>query len=303
MGNANGSLNGAGMPTSMCIPDGANELARPLGEAVQVHRNTAPEVYQAICKVAKEISREGIAKGRRNEQQGYGFRGIDDIMNALSALLAGAELLILPRMVGRTQEERLSASQKVLFYVVVHAEFDFVSARDGSTHTVTMYGEAMDSADKATNKAMSAAYKYACLQVFCIPTEAMPDADATTEQPASKPQPAPRPAPARADRPEPIIDTGGHPMGTAAAAQYVGQQKIEKLQAKVPNWRTVGDVIRDHTTLRTEVGENDYYSALKPYGYRTQEELFAAVRSNRKGSMQHALAVFEDAQQLAAKVA
>jgi hypothetical protein len=40
----------------------------------------------------------------------------------------------------------------------------------------------MDSADKATNKAMSAAYKYACLQTFCIPTEGDNDADATTHQ-------------------------------------------------------------------------------------------------------------------------
>jgi len=69
-----------------------------------------------------------------------------------------------------------------------------VSCRDGSLHTVTMFGEAMDSADKATNKAMSAAYKYACLQAFCIPTEGMmPDADATTPQPLPKTPAAPVP--------------------------------------------------------------------------------------------------------------
>jgi hypothetical protein len=36
----------------------------------------------------------------------------------------------------------------------------------------------MDSADKATNKAMSAAYKYLALLVFCIPTEASAETDA-----------------------------------------------------------------------------------------------------------------------------
>ena len=40
----------------------------------------------------------------------------------------------------------------------------------------------MDSGDKATNKAMSAAYKYAALQTFCIPTEGDNDADATTHE-------------------------------------------------------------------------------------------------------------------------
>lgn len=150
-----------------------------------------PDVYRAICQVQKAISKDGISKGSRNQQQGYSFRGIDDIMNALSALLAGADLCILPKMLSRSQEERVTAKGGTLFYVVVQADFEFVSAIDGSRHTVTMFGEAMDSADKATNKAMSAAYKYACLQVFCIPTEGMaPDADATTHQPAPKHTPA-----------------------------------------------------------------------------------------------------------------
>ena len=70
-----------------------------------------------------------------------------------------------------------------MFYVVVKAEFDFVSTEDGSIHTVTTYGEAMDSGDKATNKAMSIAYKYAAFQAFCIPTEETAiDADAEVHQ-------------------------------------------------------------------------------------------------------------------------
>jgi hypothetical protein len=157
-----------------------------------------PEVYQAICKVQKELSRDGIAKNRKNQQQGYNFRGIDDVYNSISALLAGADLCILPRMAERTQEERVTQKGGTLFYVTVRADFDFVSAKDGSKHTVTMYGEAMDSADKATNKAMSAAYKYACMQVFCIPTEGMEDADGTTPTPAPKPALVkPQPAVAR----------------------------------------------------------------------------------------------------------
>jgi len=66
---------------------------------------------------------------------------------------------------------------------VVQVEFDLVCAEDGSKHTIATIGEAMDSADKATNKAMSAAYKYACIQAFCIPTEGDNDADATTHEP------------------------------------------------------------------------------------------------------------------------
>lgn len=135
-------------------------------------------VYQAINAVQADLAKEGIGKDRKNEQQGYKFRGIDDVYNALAPLLAKHQLCILPRCISRECLERTNAKGTALFYVTVEAEFDFVSAVDGSKHTVRTFGEAMDSADKATNKAMSAAYKYAAFQAFAIPTEGDNDADA-----------------------------------------------------------------------------------------------------------------------------
>lgn len=140
------------------------------------------KVYKAIANVAAALSKEGIGKGRRNQQQGYQFRGIDDVYNALASVLAANDLVILPRMVSRESVERQTKNGGALFYVTVEAEFDFVSAEDGSKHTVKTFGEAMDSGDKATNKAMSAAYKYCAMQTFCIPTEGDNDADATTHE-------------------------------------------------------------------------------------------------------------------------
>ncbi|PLR52380.1 ERF family protein [Chimaeribacter arupi] len=132
---------------------------------------TVKKVYQAISAVAKDMAAVGISKDRRNQQQGFNFRGIDQVYNALAPMLAKHNLVILPRITERTVTERATQKGGVLFYVVVRAEFDFVSTEDSSTHTVTTYGEAMDSGDKATNKAMSIAYKYAAFQAFCIPTE------------------------------------------------------------------------------------------------------------------------------------
>ena len=143
---------------------------------------TGPGVYRCIARVSGEIAKEGIAKSRSNQQQGYKFRGIDEVYNALAPLLAKHGLVILPRMLSRELTERQAKGGGALFNVVVEAEFDFVCAEDGSTHTVRMFGEAMDSADKATNKAMSAAYKYAAFQTFCIPTEGDNDADSHTPQ-------------------------------------------------------------------------------------------------------------------------
>ncbi|MGY9707371.1 ERF family protein [Citrobacter freundii] len=137
------------------------------------------KVYSAISAVAKEMATNGISKDRRNQQQGFNFRGIDQVYNALAPALVNHGLLILPRITERSVTERTTQKGGVLFYVVVKAEFDFVSTEDGSIHTVTTYGEAMDSGDKATNKAMSIAYKYAAFQAFCIPTEETAiDADA-----------------------------------------------------------------------------------------------------------------------------
>lgn len=129
------------------------------------------EVYKAISNVAKELAETGIKKGSENKQQGFMFRGIDAVYNALAPSLVKHGLLILPRMISRAATERTTQRGGVLIYVTVKAEFDFVSVTDGSKHTVVTYGEAMDSGDKATNKAMSIAYKYAAFQAFCIPTE------------------------------------------------------------------------------------------------------------------------------------
>lgn len=155
---------------------------------------TAPAVYGAICDVMAEVAHEGISKDRKNTQQGYNFRGIDDVYNALCPILAKHRLAILPRLASVERAERKSNSGGLLYLTYVTVDFDFVSAVDGSKHTITAPGEAMDSADKSTNKAMSAAYKYACMQAFSIPTEGDNDADATTHYTTPSAPQSPMPA-------------------------------------------------------------------------------------------------------------
>ena len=124
------------------------------------------KVYQAINKVQAELAKQGIGKGRKNQAQGYQFRSIDDVYNVLSSILAENNLCVLPRILSRDLRLAETKSGGSMHYVVVEAEFDFVSSEDGTKHTVRSYGEAMDSGDKATNKAMSAAHKYAMLMAF-----------------------------------------------------------------------------------------------------------------------------------------
>jgi hypothetical protein len=156
----------------------------------RAEKNTAPSVpgvYRCIANISRAIAKDGIGKDRSNQQQGYKFRGVDDLLNALAPLLPEHGLVILPKVIGRETVERASKSGGALFSTVLNVEFDFVCVADGSTHTVRVVGEAMDSADKSCSKAMSAAYKYCCFQTFCIPTEGENDADATTHDVAAQP--------------------------------------------------------------------------------------------------------------------
>lgn len=176
------------------------------------------EVYKAITAVQGDLAKTGISKDGVNTAQNYKFRGIDQVYGALAPLLAKHGLCVIPRVIDRTMHERVTIKEyngqkkeSVLFYVTVHAEFDFVSAKDGSKHTAATYGEAMDSGDKATNKAMSAAYKYAAFMTFAIPTEGDNDADAATHdvEPAKPAKPRYRITDEQRDELATLIDSYG----------------------------------------------------------------------------------------------
>jgi hypothetical protein len=144
------------------------------------------EVYKAIAAIIGEMSKEGIGKDSTNQQQRWNFRGIDAVYNALAPKLANHQLMIIPRVLSREVTERQTRNGGNMFYVVVDCEFDFISAKDGSKHTARIFGEAMDSGDKATNKAMSIALKYAAFQTFFIPTEVnTQDADSNSYETVS----------------------------------------------------------------------------------------------------------------------
>jgi hypothetical protein len=146
----------------------SNEKVTPFGA-------TGPQIYTAITNVMKEIG--AIGKTSKNTQQGFMFRGIDAVMNAINPALIKNGIFIVPEILEQTREERQTKSGNNLIYSVCKIKYTFY-AQDGSSVEAVVIGEGMDSGDKATNKAMSIAFKYACFQVFCIPTEEMVDPDA-----------------------------------------------------------------------------------------------------------------------------
>lgn len=146
-----------------------------------------PMIYPAMQKLVEEIG--SIGKTRKNPQQGYNFRGIDDCLNNLQPALLKARVFLVPRIVEMSREERASKSGGVLIYTTVKGEYDFVSSEDGSKVTAITFGEGMDSSDKSLNKAMSGALKYAIIQTLSIPTEELIDSERDTHEPAAKASP------------------------------------------------------------------------------------------------------------------
>lgn len=128
-------------------------------------------IYTAINAISADIlGIGGISKEKLNQQQNYKFRGIDDVLNALAPLFVRHKVIARPRVTNKNMVERESSSGKALFFSYIDMEIEFISVEDGSSMTVSFAGEGQDSGDKATNKAMSAAYKYASILTFCIPT-------------------------------------------------------------------------------------------------------------------------------------
>ncbi len=135
------------------------------------------EIYKRLIAINKDV--RAIDKSRKNQQQGFVFRGIDDIMNELHASFAAHGVIILPRCIESVVDEGTTSRGGVMYRVRLTCEYTFV-ADDGSSVTASAIGEAMDSGDKAHNKAMSIALKYILLQMFLIPTKEDKDPDAIT---------------------------------------------------------------------------------------------------------------------------
>ena len=128
------------------------------------------KIFKAIPAIMDEIGH--IGKDNKNQQQGFMFRGIDQVMNTMKPLLAKHGVFVVPEVIDTKREERQTKSGGTLIYTIHNVDFHFF-ADDGSQVCACVVGEGMDSADKSSNKAMAVAFKYACFQVFCIPTEEM----------------------------------------------------------------------------------------------------------------------------------
>lgn len=166
-------------PTAFCpLPSGTfpDGLPRPV-----------PAIYPAMVKVLQAV--DAVGKTRTNEQQKYKFRGIDDILNAVHPALSEAGIFLAPtvidRHLDRTEKDKPGQGMQITWHCVLTVCHRFY-AGDGSYVEVTTVGTGMDTSDKASNKALSAAFKYALVEAFSIPTVDLDDDEQTQSGPAPR---------------------------------------------------------------------------------------------------------------------
>lgn len=189
----------------------------------------AGKIYEQIPKIMADVP--AIAKDNFNAGQKYKFRGIDDIYNALQSVLARHGVFCVPRVIWERTEERITKSGTALIYRILKIKYRFY-ADDGSFFDAIVVGEGMDSGDKAGNKAMSAAQKYAFLQVFSIPTEEQKDSENESHQLKPKESPAREAAPkaeaAYQPTPAPIVEPVAYNSTLTPDRAWLHQQLLER---------------------------------------------------------------------------
>jgi ERF superfamily protein len=145
-------------------------------------------IYERMVAILAELP--AIGKNQKNMQQNFMFRGHDDVLNALNPLLAKHGVFVVPQVLERIVGQRTTSKGSVMFEVNLCVEYVFYGLA-GDYVRASAWGEGTDMGDKATNKAMTMAFKNVLNQAFAISTEEMIDSDAhTPEHSVGEPKPA-----------------------------------------------------------------------------------------------------------------
>lgn len=186
----------------------------------------APLIYGRMADILAAVT--PIGKGRKNKEQGYQYRGIDDIYNEMHDLFAAARVFVTCAALELNRSVRPTAKGGTMNVVDGRFMIRFTT-EDGSFVEFPVGGEAQDSGDKATNKAASAALKYAIMQTFLIPTAEVKDSEADAEEPAA---PLAPPRPPVAPREEPL-DLHAAPRPAPAVLPPASPAEVERCREAI----------------------------------------------------------------------
>lgn len=225
---------------------------------------STPKIFEAMAQIMAEIT--CINKSRINEHFRYKFRGIDDVYNELHALFAKHQVFTTSTVVSERCYPRTNAKGNEELNRVLQMRYTFHTA-DGSSITTETVGEGQDIGDKAANKAMASAHKYALLQVFCIPTEEQKDSEYDSQPPSrqaptppagTKQMPKQQAAPPPAPTPAPLKKTVAELVADRAwlAAKFPFSMMIYRGEDLVQWTGTWAELGAENPPVRTKSGKD-----------------------------------------------
>lgn len=201
-------------------------------------KTDAPKIYSLMGEAMRRIS--AVGKDSVNKTQGFKYRGIDAVMNALYPVMSDLGLFIVPEVLEQTREERTTTKsvwdndqkknvekKSTLLYSLLKIRYTMY-AKDGSNVSAVVIGEGMDSGDKASNKAMAVGLKYACFQMFMIPTEEMANDDPDRESHEIDPKvsnPTATPAPKAPKKDPPATVTQAEKLPGNPVLEYLAKER------------------------------------------------------------------------------
>lgn len=237
------------------------------------------KIYETINNVMGEIG--SIGKNKRS-QQGFNYRGVDDVMNALAPAFIKYKLFVVPQVLEQNREERSTTRGGMLIYSICKILYTFY-AEDGSHVEVVTIGEGMDSGDKATNKAMAIAFKYACFQIFCIPTEEMADPDAEGHKVEPKGKEKPKQLPKESLAPV----TAGKTSAEKESVKRIIPEEMNAVRALIEKYSSMGVKIEKILKMYqikdlSEMSQEQYTDCMKKLKLYEKEEP-AHEQSNPNG--------------------
>ena len=140
-----------------------------------------PTVVEALSAAMAEV--QAVGKGDRNNEQGYNFRGIDAVVNAVGPVFRKHGIVPVPVKTTASYRDVLTSREKRSRECTVTVTYRFYGPA-GDFIDAEVPGESMDFGDKGAPKAMSVAYRILLLQTLCIPTHE-PEPDSQTYERAA----------------------------------------------------------------------------------------------------------------------
>lgn len=221
------------------------------------------------------VMRDIVAIPKTRHADKYKFRGVDEVLNAIHPILVehhiSLSVMCRDRMTETIKEQTANKGERIIYRVLCYVDVTFW-APDGSHVVSSMLGEGQDyGGDKASNKAMSAGYKYAMFLGLAIPLKDVLD-EQDAEQPASSPL-------TRTPAPPPLAGPPRTPPASSPPSMPPAPRTSPALPADVQTRRTDGqcgeDQVAEIMRLASEIGmsPDDFAGIIQRRGVSRPEDL------------------------------